>query len=215
MDGVRDGTERVVDGFADQGVRKLVFREKLGKGGAVIVGLKATRYHYIGYVDADCSVPPRDVAKMIEFLAEYDCVIGSRWLKDSRIIKPEPVFRTVAGRYYNFLVRSILFLPLRDTQCGAKFLRREIGLQALMNMNTGFTNRAFEISLLYHVHKNGGKMFEVPVEWSHDDRSRMPIAKAIPVMFLSLLGVRVMNSPLERIVPKRMVKTLLRRWRAV
>jgi glycosyltransferase involved in cell wall biosynthesis len=215
MDGIRDGTEKVVDSFADHRVRKLVFREKLGKGGAVVVGLKAARYNYFGYVDADGSVPPHDIAKMIGFLDQYDCVIASRWLKDSRIIRREPVFNAVAGRFYNFLVRSILFLQIRDTQCGAKFLRSEIGRQALMNMNIGFTNRAFEISLLYHVRKMGGKMFEVPVEWSHDDRSRMPIGKAIPVMFLSLLGVRVMNSPLEKLVPKRMVKILLRRWKAI
>ncbi len=215
MDGVRDGTEKVVDSFADHGVRKLVFREKLGKGGAVITGLKAARYDLIGYVDADGSVPARDIAKMIGFLDRYDCVIGSRWLKNSRIIKREPVFNIVAGRFYNFLVRSILFLRVRDTQCGAKFMRREIGSQALGNMNIGFTNRAFEISLLYHMRKMGGKMLEMPVEWSHDDRSRMPIGKVIPVMFLSLLGVRVMNSPLEKFVPKRMVRILLRMWRAV
>ena len=213
MDGVRDGTEEVVDRYADRSVRKLVFPEKLGKGGAVIAGLKDARYNYMGYVDADGAVSPRDVVKMVQFLDQYDCVIASRWVKGSRIVKREPAFNTMAGRFYNFLVRSTLFLAVRDTQCGAKFVRGDMGRDVLAKIS--FTNRAFELSLLYHIRKIGGRILEVPVEWSHDERSRMPIGKAIPVMFLTLVGVRLMNSPLKKLVPNLILNSLARRWRSV
>ena len=213
MDGPRDGTEEVVDRYVDRGVRKLVFHEKLGKGGAVITGLRDARYNYIGYVDADGAISSQDMVKMVQRLDEYECVIASRWVKGSRIVKREPVFNTIAGRFYNFLVRSTLFLGVRDTQCGAKFMRGEIGQSVLTTIS--FTNRAFELSLLYHIRKMGGRILEVPVEWSHDERSRMPIGKAIPVMFLTLVGVRVMNSPLKKVVPNILVYSLARRWRAV
>ena len=213
MDGVRDGTEEVVDRYADRGVRKLVFHEKLGKGGAVIAGLRDSQYNYMGYVDADGAVSSQDMVKMVQCLDEYECVIASRWVKGSRIVRPEPVFNTIAGRFYNFLVRSTLLLGVRDTQCGAKFMRGGIGQSVLTTIS--FTNRAFELSLLYHIRKMGGRILEVPVEWSHDERSRMPIGKAIPVMFLTLVGVRVMNSPLKKLVPDMIVNSLARRWRAV
>ncbi len=213
MDGIRDGTEGVVDRFANHGVRKLMFQEKLGKGGAVIKGLKDARYDLMGYVDADGAVSPQDIVRMVRSLDDYECVIASRWVKGSRIVRGEPVFNIVAGRFYNFLVRSTLFLGVRDTQCGAKFLRRDIGQRVLLAVE--FTNRAFELSLLYHVRKMGGRISEVPVEWSHDQRSRMPIGKAIPVMFLTLVAVRILNSPLERLVPKRIVIFFANRWRAV
>lgn len=213
MDGVGDGTEHVVDRFADRGVRKLVFPEKLGKGGAVLAGFRSARYNYLGYVDADGAVPPHELTKMVKLLEHSDCVVASRWLRKSRVVRREPLFNIVAGRFYNFLVRSLLFLPVHDTQCGAKFLRREVAHHALNS--TAITNRAFEAWLLYHIQKSGGKILEVPTEWSHDGRSRMPIGKAIPVMFLSLVGVRMMNSPMRKYMPRRLVKALGARWRAV
>jgi len=210
LDGGADGTELVVDRYADRGVRKLAFPQKLGKGGAVLAGMRAARYASVGYADADGAVSPHELVKLLGFLAQYDCVVASRWLKDSRIVQPEPIFNVVAGRAYNFLVRSLLFLRVRDTQCGAKFLRRE-ALDRILAAVT-VTNRAFEISLLYHVRKSGGSIGEIPIEWTHDDRSRMPIGKAITIMFLSLVGLRLMNSPLRRVVPREVVRTLSTMW---
>ncbi len=213
MDGVRDGTEGVVDRFAERGVRKLIFPEKLGKGGAVLAGFRNARYDYLGFVDADGAVPPAELTKMVRLLEYSDCVVASRWLRESRVVKREPMFNIVAGRFYNILVRALLFLPVHDTQCGAKFLRREVARHALIS--TAITNRAFEAWLLYHVRKSGGKILEVPTEWSHDGRSRMPIGKAIPVMFLSLIGIRMMNTPIRKYMPRRLVKALAARWSAV
>ncbi len=213
MDGAKDRTEHVVDGFVGHGVRKLVFPEKLGKGGAVLSGLRETRYSYVGYVDADGAVPPHELLKMVGVLERCDCVVASRWLKGSRVVRQEPLFNVVAGRAYNFLVRSLLFLQVRDTQCGAKLLRR--GMLDRMLAAVTITNRAFEISLLYHVRKSGGTIEEVPVEWVHDSRSRMPIGRAIPIMFLALLGLRVMNSPVGKYVPNGPVRALVKMWGTV
>jgi glycosyltransferase involved in cell wall biosynthesis len=210
IDGLADGTERVVDRFVGRGVRKLVFPRKLGKGGAVLAGMRASRYAWVGYADADGAISPQELVRVVGFLDRYDCVVASRWLKESRIVRPEPLFNVVAGRAYNFLARSLLYLQVRDTQCGAKFLRRE-ALDRILAAVT-MTNRAFEISLLYHVRKSGGTIGEIPVEWAHDERSRMPIGKAIPIMFLSLVGLRVMNSPLRKMVPQEFVRNLATRW---
>jgi hypothetical protein len=172
--------------------------------------MRAARYASVGYADADGAVSPHELVKLLGFLDQYDCVVASRWLKESRIVRPEPFFNIVAGRVYNFLVRSLLFLRVRDTQCGAKFVRRE-ALDRILAAVT-VTNRAFEISLLYHVRKSGGTIGEIPIEWSHDGRSRMPIGKAIPIMVLSLLGLRMMNSPLRRYVPADLVGHLATKW---
>jgi glycosyltransferase involved in cell wall biosynthesis len=213
IDGVIDGTEGVVDRFANRGVRKLVFGRKLGKGGAVIEGLRAARFAYVGYVDADGAVPPEELRKMVGVLDDCDCVVASRWVRGSRVIVQEPLFNVVAGRAYNFLVRSVLFLRVRDTQCGAKFLRRSV-LDRMLSAIT-VTNRAFEISLLYHVRKSGGRIEEVPVEWVHDTRSRMPIGRAAPIMFLTLVGLRLVNSPIGKYVPHALLKTFSRIWGTV
>lgn len=213
IDGVKDGTESVVDRFAARHVRKLVFHRKLGKGGAVLAGLRAAQYSYVGYMDADGAVPPTELRMMVGVLDDCDCVVASRWVRGSRVVAKEPLFNTIAGRAYNSLVRAVLFLHIRDTQCGAKFVRRTL-LDKVLGAVT-VTNRAFEISLLYHVTRTGGRIREVPVEWTHDPRSRMPVGHAIPIMFLTLVGLRVVHSPVGKYVPPVLLRNFSEMWGTV
>ncbi len=212
-DGSGDRTSEVARSFESRGVRVLEFPEKLGKGGAILEGLRQARYDYVGYLDADGPIPPEEVYRLVDALAEADCVVASRWLRGSVILRREPWISRISGRAWNFLVRSILFLPLRDTQCGAKFLRRSILAPTLRAV--ALTNRAFDVDLLYHLRKSGRRVREVPVTWQHDPASRMPIGRAIPVMFVSLVGVRLMNLPVGHLVPPELVRGFLRLWGSV
>ncbi|HEV2231637.1 MAG TPA: glycosyltransferase [Thermoplasmata archaeon] len=209
-DGQADRTAEVASSFADRGVRVLNFPRKLGKGGAVLAGLREAKFDYVGYLDADGPIPPVEVARLTEALAEFDCVVASRWVRGSTIVRQEPWFNLLAGRGWNFLTRSLLFLPLRDTQCGAKFFRRSVLMPALRAV--ALTNRAFDVDLLYHLRKRGNHFAEMAVTWKHDPDSRMPIGRAVPVMFLSLVGVRLMNLPIADRVPRRWVRWFLEQW---
>lgn len=213
VDGDKDGTAPVARSYASRGVRVLEFSRKLGKGGAILAGLREAQFEYVGYLDADGPVGPGEFLQLAETLKEVDCVVASRWMRGSRIVRQEPAFNLLAGRFWNFLTRSLLFLPLRDTQCGAKFIRRSVLLPTLRCVS--LTNRAFDVDLLYHLKKNGHSLREIPVTWSHDPDSRMPIGKAIPVMFVSLLGVRVMNLSIADRVPQRWVNWFLQKWGSV
>ncbi|MDE1837919.1 MAG: glycosyltransferase [Euryarchaeota archaeon] len=207
VDGVRDRTAEVARAYAARGVRVLEFHHKLGKGGAILAGFREARYEYVGYLDADGPIPPSEMHRIVDHLKEVDCVVASRWARGARVLRHEPLFNRVAGRLWNVLVQGVLFLPLKDTQCGAKFMRRSVLLPALRAV--ALTNRAFDVDVLYHIRKQGRSIRELPVTWEHDPETRMPIGKAIPIMFLSLVGVRVMNTPLGQRVPKTWVDWFL------
>jgi dolichol-phosphate mannosyltransferase len=210
VDGPHDKTLEVARSFEGPSVRVLSFPQKLGKGGAVLAGLREARYDIVGYLDADGPISPEEIYGMVSALEDCDCVIASRWLRGSTIVRQEPVVNLIAGRVWNMMVRFLLFLPVQDTQCGAKFLRRSVVPKTLRAV--ALTNRAFDIDLLYHVRKDGLRLREVPVTWEHDPDTRMPIARAIPIMLLSLVGVRVMNLPGGRHVPQRWVRWFLTRY---
>lgn len=203
VDGVLDRTAEVAARYADRHVRVLRFSNKLGKGGAVLAGIRVSRFEYVGYLDADGPISPQQMYGMVASLKDVDCVVASRWIRGASGGEGEPLFNRFAGRIWNFLTRSLLFLPLRDTQAGAKFFKGPI-VRSLLRSVT-LTNRAFDVALLFHVQKRGGSVKEVPVRWNHDKHTRMPIARAIPIMFVSLLGIRVMNSPMGRRVPRKLV----------
>ncbi len=203
VDGVRDRTAEVADAYAGRHVRVLRFPNKLGKGGAILEGFREARHEYVGYLDADGPISPDELYRLVGHLREVDCVVASRWIRGASGVASEPLFNRLAGRAWNFLTRSLMFLPLRDTQCGAKFFRSSVVLPLLKTVTV--TNRAFDVAFLYHVHNAGYPMREVAVHWTHDPSTRMPIGRAIPVMFVSIMAMRVMNSPVGKRVPSSLV----------
>lgn len=203
VDGVGDRTADVAAAYSDRHVRVQRFPTKLGKGGAVLAGVRLARFDCVGYLDADGPISPEEMYGLIGYLRDVDCVVASRWQRGSTGAEAEPLFNRIAGRGWNLLTRGLLFLPIKDTQCGAKFFKGPVARSLLRTVT--LTNRAFDVDILYHVRKEGLRVKEVPVHWKHDMASRMPVGRAIPVMFLSLVGLRLMNSPVGRRVPTRLV----------
>lgn len=212
-DGVKDRTAEVATEFAARNVRTLRFPRKLGKGGAILAGLQAANFECIGYLDADGPISPDQMYSLVGDLTEVDCVIASRWVRGATGAGGEPILNRVAGRAWNFLTRWLLFLPLKDTQAGAKFFKRSV-IHPLLQTVT-LTNRAFDVDFLYHVQKAGHRTKEVPVDWTHDTATRMPIGRAMPVMLMSLVGVRLINSPLGKHVPQKLIQLFMNRFGAI
>jgi glycosyltransferase involved in cell wall biosynthesis len=204
VDGVQDRTADVAAEFKDRHVRILRFPTKLGKGGAILAGLHEARFEYVGYLDADGPISPEQMYELVCYLENVDCVVASRWTRGSSGVEEEPLFNRAAGRGWNFLTRLLLFLPLKDTQCGAKFFKNSV-VRPLLHTVT-LTNRAFDVDFLYQVRKAGFAVKEAPVRWTHDRATRMPIGRAIPGMFASLVGLRLVNSPMRKHVPPKLVR---------
>ena len=83
LNGCTDDTLGVVRrvGADYPAVSALEFTEAIGKGGALIEGLKlAPLADLIGYVDADGATPPHAFHELVNHIDRRDCVIGSRWL---------------------------------------------------------------------------------------------------------------------------------------
>jgi dolichol-phosphate mannosyltransferase len=211
-DGAEDRTGEVAESYADRHVRVLHFPTQLGKGGAILEGIQAARYERVGYVDADGPILPEDLLTLANALASFDCVIGSRKIAGSRIANPEPRFRRLLGGIWGLLVRSVLFLPVRDTQCGAKFFRRSTLLPIVREV--AITNWAFDVSLLFHFARAHRTIHEHPVTWSHDDDSHLVMRSAVPKMFLSLLGLRLMNISISGYIPRSLVVRFTRQLSA-
>src|SRR2546423_2727144 len=72
-------------------VSALDFADAIGKGGALIEGLKlAPLAEVIGYVDADGASPPHAFHDLVHRIDRSDCVIGSRWLPWAVLHQAQP-----------------------------------------------------------------------------------------------------------------------------
>ncbi len=200
INGTTDGTESVVRRYAGEGspVRVLVEPARIGKGGAVMLGLAAARGAAVGFVDADGSTPPRALQELVDALGDADAVIASRWLPASRVSPRQPWARRAASRVFNGLVRLLFGLRLTDTQCGAKVLRGEAAAAVLPRL--GITRWAFDVDLLFQLRRAGYRIVERPTEWHDVAGSRLNIGRASLEMFVALARLRLVYSPFRWIV---------------
>jgi len=86
LNGCTDNTIGVVRRVAAEflTLRALEFKAPIGKGGALIEGLKLAGFgDLIGYVDADGATTPAAFLELVRHIGDADCVVGSRWLPES------------------------------------------------------------------------------------------------------------------------------------
>lgn len=200
MDGCTDRTAQVVRalGHAYPEIKGLEFEGKLGKGGGLIKGFEAARGDCVGFVDADGSVPPEDLMKLLaETQSGTDCVIASRRADGSHAIY-HTRRRRVLSKCFNILVRTLFILPYKDTQCGAKVMRRDALEKIIQDIHVnGF---AFDVGLIYAAKKGGFSVKEVGVNWEDKTGSKVDITRTTVDMLMSIIRLRVFYSPLRALL---------------
>ena len=164
-----------------------------GKGFSIRKGLERANGKFILFTDADFSTPIEESKKLLGFLNDdYDIVIGSRALKDSKLIKRQNIFRMYAGKIFNFMVRKITGLNFMDTQCGFKMFTREA--KNLLLPYLKINDFSFDIEILYIAKKLNLKVKEIPVSWINSPDSKVRIIKDSLKMFFSLIKIQKIHS---------------------
>lgn len=196
LNGCTDDTLGVVRrvGADYPAVSALEFTEAIGKGGALIEGLKlAPLADLIGYVDADGATPPHAFHELVKHIEGVDCVVGSRWLPGSVLHVEQSSRRRFASRVFHLIVQGLFWMNIRDTQCGAKVMRREAVEKVHSNLR--IADMAFDINLLYSLKRAGYHIREVPTEWTDKIGSKVTLARTSLTMFLSVVRIWLIYSP--------------------
>ena len=196
LNGCRDNTLGVVQSVAKEfpSVGWLEFKAPIGKGGALIEGLKlAPMANLIGYVDADGATPPHAFLDLVNHTDKYDCVIGSRWLPGAVLHQEQSGKRQFASRVFHFIVQFLFRMNIRDTQCGAKVMRREAVEKIHHLLLTA--DMAFDINLLYSLKAAGYRILELPTEWTDKIGSKVALGNTSLTMLLSVIRIRLLYWP--------------------
>ncbi|HVF13725.1 MAG TPA: glycosyltransferase [Acidimicrobiales bacterium] len=180
-DGSRDATVAVAEQWTASNpsdtfqVRVIGIRHR-GKGAAVRAGLKGAHAPVVGYSDVDLSAGTDSLTDMYREIKDgADMAIASRGMAESILDVRQPWYRERAGRIYNVLLRRLLDIPFRDTQCGLKLFRSEVAAQVLRHQRLdGF---AFDAELVVLAARLGYDVKEVPVRWSHAEGSKVSMVR--------------------------------------
>jgi glycosyltransferase involved in cell wall biosynthesis len=189
--------QRVAMDFPE--ISALNFPEPIGKGGALIEGLRlAPAADLIGYVDADGATGPAAFLELVHLTAQAECVIGSRWLRGSILHQSQTRLRRFASRVFHAIVQALFWMSIKDTQCPAKVVRR--AAVERIHGALSIADLAFDVNLLYVLKREGFRVLEVPIAWTDKMGSQVTrsLLRSSLVMFLSVVRLRLVYSPFYR-----------------
>ncbi len=178
-DGSTDGTIRAVEDLIDaspgQSVR-LMRCPHAGKGAAVAAGLRVAAAPYAGFCDLDLSTPLDQLEHVLHVaMRSRALAVGSRDLAASKLLRSQSHSRETLGRAYNRLLQATITPGVVDTQCGAKVAARGVWDAILPHCReVGYAWDAEVIALARAMHI---PVHEVPIEWRHDDRSKVNVLR--------------------------------------
>jgi dolichyl-phosphate beta-glucosyltransferase len=176
-DGSRDGTAALVTRLMQEidELRLIRLPANRGKGYAVRAGVVNSRGRLVLFADADGSTPIGEVVRLETALREgADVAIGSRVVNTGGVQVTTRLYRRVIGRVFHLLVGLLTVRGFRDTQCGFKLFRAGAAHDLFSRMRMdGFS---FDVELLLMAQRQGYRVAEVPVNWTHRPGSRVNLA---------------------------------------
>lgn len=169
-DGSRDGTADLVEAYARKNeiVRLVQNPGNRGKGYSVRNGVLNAQGAIVLFTDADLSSPIEEAPKLL--------------------MQRQPMLCQVLGRAFNQLLRVILRLEFKDTQCGFKAFWR--GAATALFPLQRIEGWGFDPEIFFLARRAALKVVEVPVRWSHDSGTRIhPLADGFR-MVMDMLRIR-------------------------
>lgn len=106
---------------ADRHIKLFRLKSNTKFGGALKEGLKNTSKEIVVYTDSDLPAKEDDIKKALELLDGGDIVTAY-----SLVLKDSSLKRIIMSKGYNFLVKLLFGLKIRDVNSGLKIYKRKV-----------------------------------------------------------------------------------------
>ncbi|WP_346882630.1 response regulator [uncultured Algibacter sp.] len=163
-----------------------------GKAEAVRLGMlhlsKKEDLDYIGFLDADLSTDLADFDDLVKTIenSDFKIVSGSRISRMGANITKESA-RKIISLTINFIIRTILSMNFKDTQCGAKIFHKDVIKVAFSEQFV--TQWIFDVEIFKRMSQYFGlkqakaMLCEQPLKrWIHADGSKLSMKDSIKII---------------------------------
>jgi dolichol-phosphate mannosyltransferase len=189
-DGSPDGTGAVADALAAEYAGRVEVMHRTGQRGlgrSYIDGLQKAiaqpDVDLICQMDADLSHNPEYLPALVAATADYDVVIGSRYLNGVSVVN-WPLHRIFLSAFANRYIRLVTSLTPRDCTSGFRCWRRE-SLARLPLGDMVSDGYAFLVEMLFEASRRGCRIGEVPIIFVERRQGQSKVSSS--VLFESLI----------------------------
>jgi len=197
-DGSIDNSLILIKKFKKENIKKIdikiiKYKKNRGKGYALKQGVLIANKKWILTMDIDLSVSLKQINSWVKnrFIKNGNNIFfGSRLLKKSNIIAKK--YRVFTGNIFNILLRLMIndkFLNIKDTQCGFKLYKKSLAKIIFKNIKeNGYIH---DVEILILIRKKKFRVYELPVNWTHKDGSKINIIKDSIKMLIDLFHLKL------------------------
>lgn len=195
-DGSTDRTAEIVNQHKQEYpmISLLKFPQNRGRGAALREAIFKTNGEFILETDADGSVNEHAILDFLKYFNKHpdvDVLTGSRTIKGSRILTPQPLLRKFLGYSFFFLAKIMFGWKFMDRINGFKMFKRATALDIF---NHQYENSFFgEAEIVYVAEARGWKIKELPILWTDYSGSKVRPFKESLRSFLGMIRTLIRN----------------------
>ena len=156
-DGSQDDSALILDEMAriyPERLRVIHEPRPSGYGGVLRKGFSSARKEWIFYTDGDAQYDPRELIVLTEHLRP-----GVDMVNGYKIKRHDPIHRVWIGIAYQYFVKLVFGLVIRDVDCDFRLLRRSIFDVVKLESNSG----TITFEMVKKIQDAGFKIAEAPV----------------------------------------------------
>lgn len=163
-------------------LRIVTHDQNRGYGAAIKSGISEAKMELIFYTDGDAQYDPRDLKKLVSAMQPNIDVVNGYKIK-----RADPWYRIAAGKTYHYVVKMLFNIPIRDTDCDFRLMRRKIFKTVKLESNSGLIC----VEMIKKIDEAGFKFSEVGVQhyWRTSGKSQFFNFKRVGTVVLGLLGL--------------------------
>jgi|YNPMSStandDraft_1061717.scaffolds.fasta_scaffold01174_8 cellulose synthase/poly-beta-1,6-N-acetylglucosamine synthase-like glycosyltransferase len=168
----------------------------LGKGNAILEGIKKASGEIIVQIDADLAYPPELIPQLADYLQQnnIDIVVGNRiYVNGERIIKK------IAAKIFKFFFGRLLFGLRYDVQSGLKVFKKEV----FNHLNLNPSKWGFDIEFLFKATQLGYKIEGYPIDYGSRKKGKGKMNLLSAGIELLLISLKLWVNPLEPVLIKK------------
>ena len=167
----------------------------IGNGAAIKSGIRIASGDILVFMDGDGQHEPEDIAKLLEYLPEFDMVVGARPKGHQASLG-----RAVGNKIYNWLASYVAKFPIQDLTSGFRAVKSEVAHNFLYLLPNTYS---YPTTLTLSVLRNGRTVKYVPikVKTRKSGKSGVSMFKDGIRFFMIIIKICTLYSPFRIFLP--------------
>ena len=158
-----DGTRKILENIGDKSLKIIYHKKNMGKGSAILRGLKDAAGDIILIQDADLEYDPKEYKRLLKPIIENKSkvVYGSRFNSIRKNLKKMYKLHYIGNLFLTFMTNLLYGVKITDMETGYKVFTRDV----IKNMTLKANRFDFEPEITAKIIKRGYKIYEVPISF--------------------------------------------------